>query len=655
MTTASELPKSAISRGFGGLRVAFFESRMGVECEALVRKQGGVAIAAPSMRELPIDENPAALRFADDLLAGRFAAVVFLTGVGTRHLFAAMETRHERAALAEAANRTSIIARGPKPVAALKDLGVTTDVTVPEPNTWRELLTEIRNSDRCPSLQGKTIAVQEYGVSNHELLTELKNDGAEVIPVPVYRWALPEDLTPLRAAIEEIVARTVDVLLFTSSNQAFNLLEVARGDERETELREAIKETVVGSIGPVCTQTLASLELPVDFEPPRSKLGLFVTHAASVCTDLLLAKRSAMRVSSKIEVSQVSEVSPSPISVNDSAFLKACRSEQTPFTPIWLMRQAGRYMQEYREIRARVSFIELCKTPQLAAQVTDDAVRRLGVDAAILFSDILLIVEPMGLGLEYIHGDGPAITHVVRGAQDVKRLREVDVEASLPFVMDTIRLLLRELPTGMPLIGFSGAPFTLASYMIEGGGSRNYIHTKKLMYRDKGAWDAMMALVARAVGNYLRAQVEAGAHAVQLFDSWVGCLSPHDYELYVEPHTRAAIEMIPKGVPVIHFGTDTATLLELQARAGATVIGADQRTPIGEVAKRFPHLAIQGNLDPVSLFAGPEHVRAEAKRILTEVGDRPGHIFNLGHGIMPGTPVDTVRALVDSVHELSAR
>lgn len=625
---------------------------MGSECEALVRKQGGVAIGAPSMQELPIEDNPEALAFARDLLADRFRVVVFLTGVGTRHLFAAMETRYERAALVEALSRTTTLARGPKPVAALRELGLAADIVVPEPNTWRELLEEIRGHEKAPELQGACIAVQEYGITNKQLLDELRGDGAEVVSVPVYRWALPDDLRPLRAAIAEVIARTVDVVLFTSSNQAFNLLEIAKRDGNEDRLRQALGETVVGSIGPVCTQTLGELNLPVDFEPPKPKLGVLVTHAASVAADLITAKRKPLHSLRLAEPAAEGTARPA---VDESVFLKACRGERTPYTPIWLMRQAGRYMQEYREVRARYSFLDLCKTPEIAAKVTDDAARRLGVDAAILFSDILLIVEPMGLGLEYIHGDGPAITHVVREAADVDRLREVDVEASLPFVMDTIRLLNRELPSGLPLIGFSGAPFTLASYIIEGGGSRNYIHTKNLMYRDKGAWDAMMALIARAVGSYLKAQVDAGAHAVQLFDSWVGCLSPHDYETYVEPHTRAAIEAVPAGIPVIHFGTDTATLLELQARAGATVIGVDQRVSIAEASARFPNLAIQGNLDPIALFAGPEHVRREAARILGEVGDRPGHIFNLGHGILPGTPVDTVKALVDAVHELSAR
>jgi uroporphyrinogen decarboxylase len=339
----------------------------------------------------------------------------------------------------------------------------------------------------------------------------------------------------------------------------------------------------------------------------------------------------------------------------DSPFMKACRREPAPHTPVWLMRQAGRYMQEYRELRAHAPFIELCKTPELAAEAAVTAARRLKVDAAILFSDILLIIEPMGLGLEYVHGEGPSISRTVGGAADVARLKEVDPAESLPFVFEAVRRTRAELDPHTPLIGFSGAPFTLASYAIEGGGSRNYIATKRLMYRDSGAWHAMMELISRAVTRYLRGQVEAGCQAVQLFDSWVGCLSPTDYERYVLRHTRAIIEAMPEGVPVIHFGTDTATLLDLQASCGGQVLGVDHRVPIGEACRRFPEFAIQGNLDPVALHADRGYVRDEARRILDEVGSRPGHIFNLGHGILPGTPVDNVIALVDAVHELSAR
>ncbi|HEU0251710.1 MAG TPA: uroporphyrinogen decarboxylase [Pyrinomonadaceae bacterium] len=340
--------------------------------------------------------------------------------------------------------------------------------------------------------------------------------------------------------------------------------------------------------------------------------------------------------------------------LQNSPFMRACRRESVPYTPIWLMRQAGRYMREYREVRARTTFLELCKTPSLAAEVTVTAVERLGVDAAIIFADILLILEPMGIELEFAEGEGPVIHNPVRSSADVGRLREVDDPAALHFVYDAIRQTRRDLKPDIPLIGFCGAPFTLASYLIEGGGSKNYITTKRLMYDDAGAWHAMMSLISRALAKYLNAQIEAGAQAVQLFDSWVGCLSPDDYREFVLPHTRDVIRNVTPGVPVIHFGTGTAALLELMREAGGDVIGLDWRVRLGDGWQRLgSDVAVMGNLDPVTLFANQETLREHAKRILDQANGRPGHIFNLGHGILPETPVENVIAVVEMVHEMS--
>jgi uroporphyrinogen decarboxylase len=338
--------------------------------------------------------------------------------------------------------------------------------------------------------------------------------------------------------------------------------------------------------------------------------------------------------------------------LQDSVFMRACRREPVPYTPIWLMRQAGRYMREYREVRAKTTFLELCKTPSLAAEVTVAAVERLGVDAAIIFADILLILEPLGLDLEFAAGEGPVIHNPVRRASDVDRLRELEDVNGLEFVNEAIRQTRRALKPDIPLIGFSGAPFTLASYVTEGGGSKNYVYTKQLMYNDRGAWHAMMSLIARGLVKYLNAQIAAGAQAVQLFDSWVGCLSPDDYREFVLPHTRAVIQDVTPGVPVIHFGTGTAALLELMREAGGDVIGLDWRVRLDEGWERVGHdVAVMGNLDPVALFADREILEAEAKKVLNQAGNRAGHIFNLGHGILPDTPVENVIALVDMVHE----
>ena len=310
-------------------------------------------------------------------------------------------------------------------------------------------------------------------------------------------------------------------------------------------------------------------------------------------------------------------------------------------------------MREYREVREKTTFLELCKNPALAAEVTVTAVERLGVDAAIIFADILLILEPLGIELEFAKGEGPVIHNPVRSPLDVDRLGELEDPNALEFVYEAIKQTRSALKPDIPLIGFCGAPFTLASYMTEGGGSKNYVHTKRLMYDDAGAWHAMMALISRALVKYLNAQIAAGAQAVQLFDSWVGCLSPDDYREFVLPHTKSVISSVAKGVPVIHFGTGTATLLELMREAGGDVIGLDWRVQLDEGWQRIGHdVAVMGNLDPVTLFAKQDVLRAQAKKILDQAEGRPGHIFNLGHGILPETPVENVIALVEMVHGL---
>jgi len=337
-------------------------------------------------------------------------------------------------------------------------------------------------------------------------------------------------------------------------------------------------------------------------------------------------------------------------------FLAACRREQTSFTPVWLMRQAGRYMEEYRKLRAQYGFLELCKRPDLAAEITLTPVQKLGVDAAILFADILLILEPLGVGLEYSKGDGPVIHHPVRSGKDVDALKEFNVESELSFVYDAVKQVTKTLENKVPLIGFAGAPFTLASYLIEGGSSRNYLHTKRLYYTAPEAWKRLMERLAKIVAQYLNCQIAAGAQAVQLFDSWAGCLTPMDYQQFVLPYTKSVIVAIAPGVPVINFSTGTAGLLKHIRAAGGDVIGLDWRINLDEGwASVGDDVGVQGNLDPVALFASPKEIRNRVADILRQAGGKPGHIFNLGHGVLPETPVDHVIAMVDAVHELSAR
>ncbi len=349
-----------------------------------------------------------------------------------------------------------------------------------------------------------------------------------------------------------------------------------------------------------------------------------------------------------------SSVPPARHPALDGPFLKACRREPTDVTPIWLMRQAGRYMPEYREVRARVSFLELCKDPALATEVTVTAAERLEVDAAILFADILLILEPLGFDLEFAKGEGPVIHNPIREAADVDRVRPMADASPLGYVMDAVAMIRAALRPETPLIGFAGAPFTLACYAIEGGGSRHYAKAKTFMYRDPGAWDALMARLVDATAHYLNAQAAAGAQVLQIFDSWVGSLGPDAYQRFVQPHMRRLIASLAPGTPVIHFGTDTSTLLELQRDAGGDVIGLDWRVNLDEAWARLgPGVAVQGNLDPITLFAPIPELKRQASRILDQAAGRPGHIFNLGHGIMPDTPVDNVRTLIQHVHEAS--
>jgi uroporphyrinogen decarboxylase len=337
-------------------------------------------------------------------------------------------------------------------------------------------------------------------------------------------------------------------------------------------------------------------------------------------------------------------------------FLKACRREPVDCTPVWFMRQAGRYMKEYRAVRAAHSILEVCRTPELAAEVTLQPVDRFPLDAAIIFADILLPLDPMGVRFSFEEGEGPVIQNPVRDRAAVERLRVPDPE-ELGFVGQAVRLARKALAGRVPLIGFAGAPFTLASYMIEGGGSRHYLRTKQLMYGEPETWHRLMDKLARTVTGYLRMQIRAGAQAVQLFDSWVGCLSPGDYAEYVQPHVRLIFEgLAGEGVPLIHFGTGTGALLPLMREAGGDVIGVDWRMHLDEAwAAVGRDVAVQGNLDPVALFAPPAEIERRVADILRRAGGRPGHIFNLGHGILPNTPVDHVAATIDFVHTLSQR
>lgn len=335
-----------------------------------------------------------------------------------------------------------------------------------------------------------------------------------------------------------------------------------------------------------------------------------------------------------------------------SRFLEACRRRATDVRPVWFMRQAGRYLKPYRDIRARHSILEICKRSDLAAEVTLQPVELLDVDAAIIFADLLLPVEPMGLKLEFIAGEGPSIENAVRDSRDIDDL-STDNTDDLGYVGESIQAVNKALAGRVPVIGFVGAPFTLASYMIEGGPSKTFLDTKKLMYSDETMWRRLMGKLVDVLGSFAKIQVNAGARAIQVFDSWVGALSPEDYVRYVQPYSRALIERIrSSSVPVIHFGTGVGGYFRELHAAGGDVLGVDWRMNIDHAWADIGYRsAIQGNLDPVALFAPLPELRTKVTDLLKRTGTRPGHIVNLGHGILPETPVESVKAVVQIVRE----
>jgi uroporphyrinogen decarboxylase len=637
---------------FGGLRVAAFESRRADDMTRLIEKFGGQAFVSPSMREVEVEETRPAIDFANRVITGQIDVVILMTGVGIRHMLSLIERHVDREQFLAALSDTTTIARGPKPVAVLAEFGLKPTFRVSEPNTWRELLSTI---DAHVPVANQTVGVQEYGKTNVSLIAGLEARGARVERLEVYRWAMPEDIGPLEANLRAILSGERDIVMFTSSPQMVNLLALAEKLGLAAKLRAALADTVVASIGPTTSESLRDEELPVDLEPSHAKMGHLVAESAARAGELLRRKRHVSAVLQATAAGASSAEGQRP-AWYDGPFMRACRLERAEVTPIWLMRQAGRYMSEYRAVREKVSFLELCNSPALCSEVMCTAVNKLGVDAAIVFADLLPILQPMGMDLEFAKGEGPLIHNPIRDGGDVDRLVELGSADALHATIETVRQTRRDLPAHIPLIGFAGAPFTLASYAIEGGASRSYLHTKTLMYRDAGAWTQIMQRLVRAVTKYLTAQIAAGAQAVQLFDSWAGCLGVDDYRRYVLPHTRAIIDALPPGVPVINFATGNPALLALLAEAGGTIIGVDWRVPLGDAWKTVGYdKGVQGNLEPIALLAELDELRRRAADVLDEAAQRPGHIFNLGHGILPQTPVDHAVALVDMVHELSCR
>jgi uroporphyrinogen decarboxylase len=630
---------------FQGFHIAALESRRGEDMARLISRAGGVAHVSPSMREVPVEPNRGAIDFAYRVMTGQISIVILMTGVGFRYLLQAIERHLDQQRFLASLSDVVTVCRGPKPAAAMREVGLTPTHRVSEPNTWRELLQTI---DAHVPVANQVVGLQEYGITNASLIAGLEARGATVEAVRVYGWELPQDTVPLEDNIRALADGQRDMLLVTSAHQVVNLLRMAERLGLVDRLREGLHRTVIASIGPTTTQMLEECEIHVDMEPVHPKMGHLVNEAALRGVPLIQARKNWPVLTA---ASRQHSEHPS----GNSLFLRACRGEATERTPVWLMRQAGRYMAEYREVRAKQSFLELCRDPKLCSEVMCTAVDRLGVDAAIIFSDLLPILVPMGFDLEFAAGDGPVIHNPVRSAEDVQRIEELR-PGELEFVYETVRQTRADLPEAIPLIGFAGAPFTLASYAIEGGGSRQYAHTKKLMLSDGGGWQSLMDKLSRAITVYLNQQIAAGAQCVQLFDSWAGCLSPEAYTEHVLPWMKQIIAGITPGVPVINFATGNPELLPLLRGDRRTVVGVDWRISLDVAWQRIGHdCAVQGNLDPAVLLAEPDVIRGAVDRLLRSAAGRPGHIFNLGHGVLKQTPVEHAIALVESVKDLSRR
>ena len=637
---------------FKGLNVASLESRRADDMARLISRHGGVPHVSPSMREVPIEPNRDAIDFAYRVITGQVHVVIFMTGVGFRYLLRAIEKHVDRQRFLDSLSDIVTVCRGPKPAAALREVGITTTHRAPEPNTWRELL---RTIDSQVPIANQVIGLQEYGITNASLVAGLEARGATVEPIRVYGWEFPEDVQPLEANVRELAAGNRDLLLLTSAHQIVNMLRMAEKLDMVGQLRKGLRNTVIASIGPTTSQMLHECDLHVDMEPSHPKMGHLVNEAARRGSELATEKnrmKAAVVAGKKLQPGLQPMSHPS----NESLFIRACRGEATERTPIWLMRQAGRYMAEYREVRAKTSFLELCANPKLCSEVMCTAVDKLGVDAAIIFSDLLPILVPMGFDLEFVKGDGPVIHNPARDADAVRNVKKLENAAELDFVYETVRQTRADMPDDIPVIGFAGAPFTLASYAIEGGGSRQYTNTKKLMHSDPLSWNLLMEKLSHSITVYLNEQIAAGAQCVQLFDSWAGCLSPADYTQHVLPWMKQILAGIASHVPVINFATGNPELLPLLRGDERTVVGIDWRIPLDVAWQRIGHdVAVQGNLDPSVLLAEPEVIRERAADVLDMAAGRPGHIFNLGHGVFKETPVEHAIALVQSVKELSVR
>ena len=569
----------------------------------------------------------------NQLITGTIDVMLFVSRWGFDRFFETCRRSIDEQRLVDSLADVTTIICNASLLERFEELGLQPDVEFSEPNNWRDVLVGI---DCSCQVANQTVAI-ESAADVHTLTAGLEARGASVQKIPTVRF---EGLlnTGEQLLVEGVLAGDVSAILVVDHVAALRL--------------EQIRHRHVAAFD----QPLVVIPRSVVADGFRQKYDQpWVVDTLANVQSADLTSHLEKRRNSRIQwVDRTKQMEQKQAAWYDSPFMKAVRLEPTEVTPVWLMRQAGRYMQEYREVREKTSFLDLCKDPALCSEVMCTAVKRLGVDAAIIFSDLLPILEPMGLQLEFVKGDGPVIHNPVREAADVDRVSRLESVESLDFVMETVRQTRSDLPESIPLIGFAGAPFTLASYMIEGGSSRNYRHAKTLMFGDPGAWQKLMGDLTHSITLYLQAQIEAGAQVVQLFDSWAGCLNVSDYRRFVLPYVQEIVAAVAPLAPVINFATGNPALLPLLAETRAAVVGVDWRVDLATAWQAVGYdRAVQGNLDPTVLLADKGEIRLRAAEVLSQAGGRAGHIFNLGHGVLPQTDVDHAIALVDAVHELS--
>ncbi len=599
--------------------------------------------------------------FANRVLTGDIDTVVFVTGAGARALIESALQTAPRQRFLDGLADIRTVSGSAAATEVLQGFEIQPTVEVVEKLAksgngddpaelamWRQILIAV---DRQGSSVNQNIALEKTA-DQSSLISGLESRGARLTLLAPFMIGVPSEASAAVDLFERIDVGEYHGVIFSDAATTARFVNLAKQFGRVRLTSHLLDDHLV-----IC-QNVDAAEILQDhgFMPDYVLNAVApVAVVAEIGDNLGSIQKQKHLIRINMSGPATSPADPQAPWYNNP-FMKACRGEPTDVTPIWMMRQAGRYMQEYRDVRSKISFLDLCANPQLCSEVMCTAVNRLGVDAAIIFSDLLPILVPMGSDLEFVKGDGPVIHNPVRTSADIDRIKVLESNEPLQFVMDTVRQTRNDLPADMPLIGFSGAPFTLASYMIEGGSSRNYHNTKKIMYGDPAAWQVIMQKLTDSISLYVAGQVEAGAQCIQLFDSWAGCLSYEDYKKYVHPYVKSIIASVPSSVPVINFATGNPALLPLLADTAASVVGIDWRVRLDVAWETVGHdRAVQGNLDPTVLLTDPKEIRRQAQIVLDQAGGRPGHIFNLGHGILPMTPVDNAIALVDAVHELSSR